>query len=223
MAAPFLMFWGLSHTTATATSLLANTEVVFSTLIARFLFGERYSSRLFFGVALILGGALALEGIHSGAVAVAPALAVVGACAFWGIDNNAMRKVAHADANLVGFIKGLVAGTANVVVALCLGATANSPLALCGVALIGIVCYGMSFGLYVRGLRVLGAARTSAYYGTAPFTGAIASILVLGEPVNPRLGVAAALMGAGVWLHLTDPHPPLGPHTAGSNDGGNGL
>jgi drug/metabolite transporter (DMT)-like permease len=221
--APWLIFWGLQHSTATTTSLLANTEVVFSTLIARFCFGERYSSRLFLGVALILAGAVALNGFGASAIEIMPGLAVIAACAFWGIDNNAMRKVAHAEASFVGSIKGLVAGTTNLMLAAAVGNCSGSAMPLVWIGLVGIVCYGMSFGLYVRGLRVLGAARTSAYFGTAPFTGAIASILVLGEPVNPLLGVAAALMGVGVWLHLTDPHPPLGPHTAGSNDGGNGL
>ena len=78
--APWLIFWGLSQSTATATSLLANTEVVFSTLLARFLFGEHYSSRLFLGVGLIVGGAIALSGAE-GTIALLPAIAVVCACA----------------------------------------------------------------------------------------------------------------------------------------------
>jgi drug/metabolite transporter (DMT)-like permease len=218
LLAPWLIFWGLAHATATATSLLANTEVVFSTLLARFLFGERYSGRLFFGVALILAGALALGGFGGGAIELVPALAIIGACGFWGLDNNAMRKIAHANASFVGATKGLVAGSTNVVIAIVCGAKLQPVHPLMGIGIVGALCYGLSFGLYVRGLRVLGAARTSAYYGTAPFAGALAALFILQEPVSPRLGIAAALMAAGVWLHLSEPHTPMGPHVIDMNE-----
>ncbi len=209
--APWLIFWGLSQSTATATSLLANTEVVFSTLLARFLFGEHYSGRLFLGVGLIVGGAIALGGAE-GTIAPLPALAVVCACAFWGVDNNAMRKIAHADASFVGCVKGLVSGSTNILIALFLGAGAPSLRTSFSIMAVGWLCYGVSFGLYVKGLRVLGAARTSAFYGTAPFAGALVGICLLREPVSWNLFAAACLMGAGVWLHVIDPHAPMGPH-----------
>ncbi len=210
--APWLLFWGLAHATATTTSLLANTEIVFSTVLARFLFGEGYSGRLFFGVALILGGAMTLGGIGIGAIAPGPALAIVAACGFWGIDNNAMRKIAHGDASFVGCMKGLFAGAMNLGLALAFGATLPALSTTLGIAAVGAICYGASFGLYVRGLRVLGAARTSAYYGVAPFAGAAVAITFLHEPVTLRLAAAALLMGLGVGLHLIEPHAPMGPH-----------
>jgi hypothetical protein len=209
--APWLIFWGLGHATATATSLLANTEVVFSTLLARFWFKEPYSSRLFLGVGLIVGGALALGG-GRGNIDPLPAIAVVLACAFWGIDNNAMRKIAHADASFVGLIKGLVAGSTNVVLALAFGATLPPATTTLGILSVGGLCYGVSFGLYVKGLRVLGAARTSAFYGTAPFAGALVGVGLLHDPLTFGLLAAAILMGGGVWLHAAEPHAPMGPH-----------
>jgi drug/metabolite transporter (DMT)-like permease len=220
LLAPWLIFWGLAHATATSTSLLANTEVVFSTLLARFFFNEHYSGRLFLGVALILGGTLVLSGFGSGAIDVAPAVAIVVACALWGLDNNAMRKVSHGDASFIGSAKGLIAGSTNVALAFVLGAKTAPASSLLGIAAVGALCYGLSFGLYVKGLRVLGAARTSAYYGTAPFAGALAAIVLLHEPVGIRLCVAAMLMGVGVWLHLSEPHPPAGPHAIDLAAGG---
>ena len=211
IVAPWLIFWGLAHATATATSLLANTEVVFSTLLARFWFGERYSNRLFIGVVLIVGGAMALGGLRGGLDPL-PAVAVVAACAFWGVDNNAMRQISHADASFVGSIKGSVAGVSNVLLAIVWGASIPATGSLLGIMAVGLVCYGASFGLYVQGLRVLGAARTSAFYGTAPFAGALMGVGLLHEPVTVNLVASAALMGAGVWLHAVEPHPPIGPH-----------
>lgn len=58
----------------------------------------------------------------------------------------------------------------------------------------------------VLALRHIGTSRTSAYFSTAPFVGAAISILLLGDPITGGLGFAAALMGTGVWLHLTERH-----------------
>jgi hypothetical protein len=55
-------------------------------------------------------------------------------------------------------------------------------------------------------LRHLGTARTGAYFGVAPFFGALLAITALGEPATPQLMIAGALMALGVWLHLTERH-----------------
>ncbi len=211
VAAPWLIFWGLAHGTATATSLLTNMEIVFSTLLARFWFGERYPGRLFLGVGAIVGGAVVLSGLHGGIDPI-PAAAIVGACAFWGVDNNSMRKIAHADAGFVGCAKGLLSGAVNTGIAMSWGAAWPETPAILGIAAIGMVCYGASFSLYVRGLRVLGAARTSALYGVAPFAGALVGVGFLHESISLHLVLAAVLISVGVWIHLVEPHAPMGPH-----------
>jgi hypothetical protein len=55
-------------------------------------------------------------------------------------------------------------------------------------------------------LRHLGAARTGAYFSTAPFIGAAIAVAMLGESLTVQLGTAAVLMAAGVYLHLTEVH-----------------
>jgi len=77
---------------------------------------------------------------------------------------------------------------------------------------VGFVGYGVSLVLFVYALRYLGAARTGAYFSTAPFFGVAAAVLALNEPVTTSLLVAAALMGVGVWLHLTERHQHLHLH-----------
>jgi hypothetical protein len=73
-------------------------------------------------------------------------------------------------------------------------------------AVVGFFGYGVSLVLFVGALRHLGTARTGAYYSIAPFVGAAAAIPLVGEPPTVRLGLAGALMAAGVWLHLTEHH-----------------
>jgi drug/metabolite transporter (DMT)-like permease len=211
MLAPWLLFWGLARTPATVTALLTNAEVVFTTVLACLLFREPYRWRLATGLGLITAGTLLLGGAAAAPADLLPSLAILAGCLAWAIDNNATRRIAHADASFVGLAKGLVAGTCNTLLALGAGAAPPSAHVVLGAALIGAASYGLSFGLYVRALRHLGAARTSAYFATSPFAGAAVAIVMLGEPLSGRLLLAAALMAAGVWLHVTERHPPT-PH-----------
>jgi hypothetical protein len=70
---------------------------------------------------------------------------------------------------------------------------------------LGFFGYGLSLTLFVVGLRSLGSARTGAYFSLAPFIGAALAV-ALGAPMSASLAVAGLLMGAGVWLHLTEHH-----------------
>jgi len=202
--APFLLVWGLARTPATVTSLLLNAEVVLTALIARFGFGEHYGWRLFVGLLLIASGSAMLGGAATRPADLVPSLAVVGACLLWAIDNNATRQIAHADASFIGLVKGLVAGACNTLVALGAGASWPGARPIGAALAIGAVSYGLSFGLYIRGLRALGAARTGALFASAPFAGAALAVALLGEAVTARLLVAAAAMATGVYIHLSE-------------------
>lgn len=99
-----------------------------------------------------------------------------------------------------------MAGGVNTGLALALGATLP-PTGVVGVAMaVGLLGYGVSLVLFVLALRGLGAARTGAYFSTAPFLGALVAIVLLGEPLTGTLGLAGALMALGVWLHLSERH-----------------
>jgi drug/metabolite transporter (DMT)-like permease len=204
--APWLLFWGLARMPATVASLLLNTEVVLTALIARFLFREPYGWRLFVGLGLIALGSAVLGGGAAAPTELASTLAVLGACLAWAVDNNATRRIAHADASFIGLAKGLIAGTCNTLLALAAGATWPAGRAIAAALAIGAVSYGLGFGLYMRGMRELGAARTGALFASAPFAGAAVAVGVLGEPATPRLAIAAAAMAVGVWIHVTERH-----------------
>ncbi len=210
---PVLLMWGLSRMPASGAALLLNAEAVFTALIAWFVFRENFDRRIALGMGLIVAGAAVLSWPgDAGFGAVAPALAVVGACLAWGIDNNLTRKVALADARFVAMVKGLAAGATNTTLALLLGARLPELSVAAMAGLLGFVGYGISLALFVRALRDLGTARTGAYFSTAPFAGAALGLLLLHETLTWNLAVAAALMAWGVWLHLTERHAHLHAH-----------
>jgi drug/metabolite transporter (DMT)-like permease len=141
-----------------------------------------------------------------------PATAVLGACLAWGIDNNLTRRVSLNDATWIASIKELVAGSVNLVLAIAIGAKLPSVPLVLGAAVVGFGAYGVSLTLFVVGLRLLGTARTGAYFSVAPFFGAALAIPFLGEPLTIRIAVAGLVMGVGVWLHLTEKHGHLHEH-----------
>jgi drug/metabolite transporter (DMT)-like permease len=204
---PLLLMVGLSHTTAATASLLLNLEAVLTAVLAWLVFKESTDRRIVLGMVLIvLGGAvLAWPTGEATASGMGP-LALAGACLAWAIDNNLTRKVSASDALFIAGSKGLVAGGVNTALAFALGADWPALPLLSTAMLIGFLGYGLSLVLFVLALRSLGTARTGAYFSTAPFVGAAISILVFAEPTPASFWIAAALMAAGVWLHLTEQH-----------------
>ncbi len=204
---PVLLMWGLVGMQASSAALLLNAEGVFTAVIAWVVFRENVDRRIFVGMAAIIAGALVLSWPGQARLGDAlPALAVLGACLAWGIDNNLTRKVALADAVWLASVKGLVAGATNLVLALALGAAWPALPSVGGALAVGLAAYGFSLVLFVVALRHLGTARTGAYFSVAPFFGALVAVLALGEPVTTPLLLAGALMAAGVWLHLSERH-----------------
>jgi drug/metabolite transporter (DMT)-like permease len=205
---PVLLMIGLSVTPAAATALLLNLEGLATLAIAWLVFRENVDRRVFAGAMAILGGAVLLSwrGAPSGEIGWgAPAIA--GACLAWGIDNNLTRKLAAADPVQIATIKGLVAGTTNVGLALAFAGAAPPPLgAAMSAGLLGLLSYGLSLVLFILALRHLGTARTGAYYATAPFIGAALAVLMFDEPLTAWFVAAALLMALGVYLHLAEVH-----------------
>ncbi len=213
MLGPLLLMTGLAGMAASDASLLLNAEGVLTALLAWFVFKENFDRRIALGMVAIVAGAVVLSWPGQAGMALAwPAAAVLGACLAWAIDNNLTRKVSIADASFIAMSKGLVAGSTNLALALVTGAVwpSLSIVALGGV--MGLLSYGISLVLFVVALRYLGTARTGAYFSIAPFFGAVLAVLLLGEPLTPRLLIAGALMGVGVWLHLTERHGHLHTH-----------
>jgi drug/metabolite transporter (DMT)-like permease len=203
---PLLLMIGLTGMPASGASLLLNAEGVFTALLAWFAFKENFDRRIALGMAAIAAGAVVLSWPGEARFAGAwPALAILGACLAWGIDNNLTRKVALADATWIASVKGLAAGSVNLCLAFAIGNAAPAwPVAAQAMG-VGFLAYGVSLALFVVGLRHLGTARTGAYFSVAPFFGAILA-LAAGEPVTASLTISGLLMAVGVWLHLTEKH-----------------
>jgi drug/metabolite transporter (DMT)-like permease len=211
---PLLLMFGLSAMSASGASLLLNAEGVFTALLAWVVFKENVDFRIALGMGFIAAGAMLLSWPDEVSFAgMWPTLAVLGACFAWGIDNNLTRKVSLNDATWIAAVKGIVAGVVNLSFALWIGDKFPSAPIVAAAMAVGFLAYGVSLALFVLGLRQLGTARTGAYFCVAPFFGALLAILG-GEPLKLEVALAAALMLAGVWLHVTEKHDHLHDHEA---------
>jgi drug/metabolite transporter (DMT)-like permease len=192
VVAPVLLMVGLTAMPASSASLVLTAEGAFTAALAWVVFRENVDRRVGLGFGAILAGVVLLA---------------------WPIDNNLTRKVSLTDATWLAGLKGCVAGSVNLVLALALGSSLPAIGVLVAAGGLGLASYGVSLVLFVLALRRLGTARTGAYFSVAPFVGACLAV-ALGDPVTWQLVVAGALMALGIWLHLTERHEHVHVHPA---------
>jgi drug/metabolite transporter (DMT)-like permease len=213
VAGPVLLMLGLARTPAATASLLLTIEGAATALLAWFVFHENFDRRIALGMACLVAGAAMVSWSGTPTLeSLAGPLAIVAACIAWGIDNNLTRKVSLADPLQIVQLKGLIAGPVNLLLGLWAGGSLPGPLGMLIAALVGFVCYGLSLALFVVALRHLGAARSGAYFSTAPFIGAATAVIASQQPLTIQLIGAGALMAVGVWLHVTERHAHVHTH-----------
>lgn len=205
IAAPVCLMIGLEHTTAANASLLNNFEIVATALIALFVFKESISPRLWVGIAFVTASCtlLSFEDISSIRFSEGSLLVLLAAVC-WGLENNCTRRISGKDPLKIVLLKGIFSGAGSLIIGFCIGERAEQPQYIPAVLILGFVAYGLSIFFYVYAQRLLGAARTSAYYAVAPFIAAALSLAVLGEKPAPTYFAAIILMVAGAFFASGD-------------------
>jgi drug/metabolite transporter (DMT)-like permease len=208
VAGPVALAWGLQRTSGSSASLMLTLEAVFTALLAWRLYGEAMDRRVRLALLMLLAGgaALVLDQGRSGAVQLGGLLAVLLATAAWGVDNALSRALADRDPGQVVAAKAGLGAAASGLIAVAAGEPLPTAATAAGLLAIGATGYGLSLRFYLLAQRAFGAARTGSVFAFAPFIGA-ALALALGERTpGALLLVGAALMLAGVLLHLTESH-----------------
>jgi drug/metabolite transporter (DMT)-like permease len=205
--APIILMVSLKNTPASTASLLLNFEGVGTTVIALLFFHESISRRAFAAIfAITLASIFLSTNFQDGFAFSLGALGVLLACFLWGVDNNFTRNISAKDPLTIVAWKGLVAGTFSFILGLALGQRLPPLTTILSILLLGFVSYGLSTMLFIYSMRGLGAARTSALYGTAPLAGVLLSILIFKDPITIVFGIAAVLMVAGAFLLANEEH-----------------
>ena len=176
--------------------------------------GERLRSAQSTGVALALGGLVALVAPRLGAPSFAGALAMLGAGVAWGAYSLRGRgttdPLAATAGNFVRAVPFVVVPVALASAATVAGLiAAGSPLdphatarGLALAAISGAVASGLGYAIWYAALPLLTATRAGVVQLTVPVIAALGGVLFLGEVVTPRLVACTFAVLGGVALAL---------------------
>lgn len=208
LVGPVLMLMGLQRLTALSGSLLLNLEAPFTMLLAVVVFREHVGWRAATAALCIVAGAALLK--------LAPGtfeadtqgmLLIAAACLCWGLDNNLTQRLSLRDPFAVVRVKTTAAGLGNTLLALLVfGASVPRFVLVLAALALGSVSYGASVVLDAYALRDLGASRQAAYFATAPFLGALLSLVLFDQPLRTLDALALLGMAVGVALLLRERH-----------------
>lgn len=205
--APLLFLYGLNGTTAVNASLLQNAEALFTVLIAVIFLRERAHRKDWFGVFfLVIGAVFLTTNAEFGSLTLTQSLLgnvfIVGACLFWGIDNNLSKFLCFKeDLILITASKCLLGGSALMLLAYLFNLNFSVPLlSLPYLLVIGIFSIGLSILFFMLGLREIGSLRTGVIFSTSSLFGAVFAFAVLREGFTVIQVLAGLLMLVGVYV-----------------------
>lgn len=205
IAAPIFLLLGLKTTSAASASLLNNFEIVATAIIALMVFKERISPRLWIGIGAVTLSCLLLSLEDLGDLRFSyGSLFIILACVCWGVENNCTRKISSKDPLQIVLLKGIFSGLGSIIIGLCIGERITEWWSVPAVLVVGFVAYGLSIFFYVYAQRLLGAARTSAYYAIAPFIGTVLSLIIFRDVPHYTYFIALGFMIIGAWLCSSD-------------------
>ncbi len=206
IAAPILLMLGLTRISAETASLLVNFEIVATTVVALAIFKEKVSGRLWLAIFLVVIASLLLsvQGNLSTLTLSPGALLVLGATMCWGFENNITRRLSGKNPIQIVVVKGFGSGLGALLVALISRQTQGTGLGIILAMLLGFVAYGLSIYFYIKAQRDLGAAKTSAFYSTAPFFGVLISLILYRDLPSAQFWVALGIMVLATILTVKD-------------------
>jgi len=205
--APFLLLHGLYETTAINTSLLLNTESLFTVLIGFAFLKERGIKKDYFAIFLLLMGALFIttKGEFQRLTLteeIAGNLMIIGACLFWGIDNNLSKFLSKKrDIVMITGLKCFIGGAVLLVMSLLLRINFNIPLiSLPYLLSVGAFSVAFSILLFLFALREIGSMRTGVVFSTSSLFGAVFAFIILQEAFTSIQLLAGLTMLLGVYI-----------------------
>lgn len=210
-----LLFIGMhAGMPAGLSSLVLQSQAIFTMLFAVLLLRERPRAVQLIGLAVALGG-VAL--VATRMTANLPAfLLVVGAAACWGVANVATRKASPPDSlRFMVWVSALATGPLLILTLIVDGPATGlaalrtidteAVLALLYIALISTLAGFAGWGFL---MRRYGAATVAPFSMLVPFFGIASAAVLLGEPVHTVDVIGGALVVGGVLLGLVRPRVP---------------
>ncbi len=214
---PLALLFGLRLAAAASVSLWLTLELVATALLGHLVFQDqlgRYGWAAAAGTvvgAAVLSWGEGVAGVQAGSL-------VALACVCWGFDNHLTALIDGLTPEESTFWKGLVGGSANLLIGVSGQPLTASLAAVLGALLLGGVAYGVSVVLYIQAAQRVGATRAQLLFATAPFFGVALSLLLLGERLTPAQVVSALILTGSLFLLFRDRHAHAHDHVATAHE-----
>jgi drug/metabolite transporter (DMT)-like permease len=162
-------------------------ELVATAILGVLFFKDSLDRFAWAGVVLTLLAGL-ITSLGEGTSGIMSGLIITAACFCWGIDNHLTALTDGAAPQTVTFIKGIIAGSVNLILGFLLSGGPVHVPTIGGALIIGVFSYGFSIMLYVTSAQNIGATRAQIMFSTAPLWGIILSYIFFD--------------GSFQWVHL---------------------
>jgi len=205
--APFLFLYGLNETTAVNASLLSNIEALFTVFIAFLFLKERGTRKDYVGILLLIIGAIFVttnaefQKLSLTREVLGNTL-IVGACLFWGIDNNLSKLVSKKrDLVLLTALKCFIGGGILLLLSIFLKLNFQIPLiSIPYLFSVGAFSIGFSILFFLFALREIGSMKTGVIFSTSSLFGATLAFIMLKETFSLIQLMAGFVMLLGVYI-----------------------
>ncbi|MDG6914092.1 MAG: DMT family transporter [Nitrososphaerota archaeon] len=204
--APLMYTLGLNQTTVVNASLLANGEVLFTTVIAFAVFGERLGrGQAARGILIVAGLLVVSTNLDLAHIAFLHGLAgnllILGSGAGWAVENNIIvLATKRFDTTLLSKYRNLIGGCALTALFLIgrfpygFSAYSSAVMLLLALAVSGATV------MFIAAVKRLGAIRMLLVWSTSTVFGALFGLVILGEQITAAQIFGGALILFGVYL-----------------------
>lgn len=198
------LFIGIRYTTATASSILSNTQPIFVTLLSPLFTSERFTLRQFVGtmvgfvgmVIVVTGGSI--QALDLADAALMGNLLCVGAALLISLYYILIKRYSSRYGSTVPtFLSMVSGGMLLLLIALSQGADLRGVATLStidwiGVLYLGVVTTALVYIIHNRAIAVVGVIPTVSMKFMIPVFGVLLSMLMLGE--RPSFGTVAGML-----------------------------
>ena len=202
-------FFGLNYTSAINATILINTELLFTVIIAITVFKEKIQKRETFPLSLIALGAIIIpivKDISENGTFVSGFVfgdtMIILAAAFFALDISIARYVSNfVPATRISQISAFAGIPFALLLMLIFQIPFDLPLEqMPAIVYMGIFVSGLSYFFFVIALRLIGAIRTVLLYSTTTVFGITFSGIFLGEPITIINIFSVGIILIGIYL-----------------------
>jgi len=205
-----LLYAALQSTIAVNAALLMATTPIFIAILGRIIYGDRVSPRQALGIAVSLGGVVAI--VMHGDIAGLLALSVnrgdiimICAVPLWGAYTVIIKRLPQDFRPLttLGATTGfgvLLLLPIYVWELMTRGGFEITALTLSTLFYFGIVTSALGYAFWNKAVATLGPARTGIFMNIVPLAGALLAVIFLGEKLQAFHAFGAMLIFGGIYL-----------------------